>query len=88
MSQKGTGMTDEALADHLVTLGQDVLNGRKSANFTDIPKKHVLTALLITYTAQTIDYNVKFKHGYPVKEPPYLQTIIDEICELFEYEGD
>jgi hypothetical protein len=88
MSKKGTGMTDEVLADYLLTLGQDVINGRKLANYKDIPKKHVLTALLITYTAQTIDYNVKFKHGYPAKEPPYMQTIIDETCELFEYKGD
>jgi hypothetical protein len=73
------------IAEQLAALGQDLINGRKPENYNEIPKRQVLAALIIAYTGKTVDFNVRRLVGEPAKEPPYLQTIIDEICELFDY---
>jgi hypothetical protein len=81
-------LSEKEIAERLAALGQDLINGRKPENYKEIPKKQVLAALIIAFTGKTMDYNVRSMHGQYAEEPPVLKTIIDDICELFDYEGD
>ena len=75
---------DKEITDVLAELGQDLLNGREPKG---LPKRQMLAALIIAYTTQVMDYNVKRMHGDTATEPPTLLYIIDKICDLFDYNG-
>ena len=65
-----------------------LVNGRIPENFKELPKRQMLAALLITYTTQVMDYNIKRMHGYAAKEPIALEDVVNQICRVVGYTGD
>ncbi len=86
MANKSQKDRDAEIAQQLAELGQALINGRKIPD--DIPNKQKLAAILIAYTGQVLDYNIKHLHGQDAKAPPPLLNIMDEICNIFGYSGD
>ncbi len=79
-------LSDQEISQQLAELGQDLLKGCKVPK--DIPKRQFLAALLIAYTTAVMDFNIKRMHGLEATEPPTLGKVVDEICKLFDYNGD
>ncbi len=86
MANKNQRDKDAEIAQQLAELGQALINGRKIPD--NIPNRQKLAAILIAYTGQVLDYNIKHLHGQDAKEPPTLLNIVDEICKIFGYTGD